>query len=150
MIHSQFNMLRKFRIDILSVMILVVLPGLIFWFKGDWVGLHSAETRAEGIVALCIVFVALYLWFSFDASSRPAVAARRIRYWIEKQIDSSPESRNANALVGDSRGSALRSSLRYRHGWRWRYRERWVLVAGDVPLVKRLAPGLVEAGYLIT
>ena len=36
-----------------------------------------------------------------------------------------------------------------RHGWRWRYRERWVLVAGDEPLVKRLAPGLTETGYAI-
>ncbi|WP_199544933.1 ImcF-related family protein [Paraburkholderia kururiensis] len=143
-------MLRKFRIDILSIVIVVVLPGLLIWYKGDWVGLHSAEKRAEGIVALCVVFVVLYLWFSFDSSSRPAVAARRIRYWIGKKINSSPEPRNANALVGNSRGAALRSSLRDRHGWRWRYRERWVLVAGDEPLVKRLAPGLVGTGYAIT
>ncbi|HKT95141.1 MAG TPA: ImcF-related family protein, partial [Paraburkholderia sp.] len=37
-----------------------------------------------------------------------------------------------------------------RHGRRWRYRERWVLVAGDEPLVKRLVPGLVEHGYKLT
>ncbi|WP_198390972.1 ImcF-related family protein [Burkholderia ubonensis] len=49
-----------------------------------------------------------------------------------------------------ARAVALRDNLAYRHGWRWRYRERWVLVAGDQPLVKRLAPGLVDAGYLIT
>ncbi|WP_063553007.1 ImcF-related family protein [Burkholderia territorii] len=143
-------MLRKFRIDILSVIIVVVLPGLLVWFKGDWVGLRSAEQRAVGIVALCIVFVVLYLWFSFDASSRPAVAARRIRYWVAKQINSSAEPDDVNAPVGDSRGAALRNCLRDRHGWRWRYRDRWVLIAGDLPLVKRVAPGLVEAGYLIT
>ncbi|WP_088503518.1 ImcF-related family protein [Burkholderia ubonensis] len=144
-------MLRKFRIDILSIVIVVVLPGLLIWFKGDsWMSLHSPEKRAEWIVALCIVFVLLYLWFSFDALSRPAVAARRVRYWLEKQFDSSHEQGGSAVSVGQSRAAGLRDSLRDRHGWRWRYRERWVLVAGDLPLVKRLAPGLVEAGYLIT
>ncbi|KVU93442.1 type VI secretion protein VasK [Burkholderia ubonensis] len=143
--------MRKFRIDILSIVIVVVLPGLLIWFKGDsWMSLHSPEKRAEWIVALCIVFVLLYLWFSFDALSRPAVAARRVRYWLEKQFDSSHEQGGSAVSVGQSRAAGLRDSLRDRHGWRWRYRERWVLVAGDLPLVKRLAPGLVEAGYLIT
>ncbi|KVG28071.1 ImcF-related family protein [Burkholderia diffusa] len=143
-------MLRKFRIDILSVVIVVILPGLLIWFRGDWVGLHSAEQRAVGLVALCIVFVVLYLWFSFDVSSRPAVAARRIRYWIEKQINSSPEQSDSNTPAGDPRVAALRNCLRDRNGRRWRYRDRWVLVAGDEPLVKRLAPGLADAGYAIT
>ncbi|EPS1221812.1 ImcF-related family protein [Burkholderia cenocepacia] len=47
------------------------------------------------------------------------------------------------------RGATLCEALRNRHGRRWRYRARWVLIAGDVPLVKRLAPELVDAGYLI-
>jgi type VI secretion system protein ImpL len=44
----------------------------------------------------------------------------------------------------------LHAALKDRHGMFWRYRERWILVAGDQPLVKRLAPGLVENGYAIT
>ncbi|WP_442793651.1 ImcF-related family protein [Paraburkholderia sp. ZP32-5] len=40
--------------------------------------------------------------------------------------------------------------MRNRHGSWWRYRDRWLLVVGDEPLVKRLAPGLVDTGYLIT
>lgn len=57
---------------------------------------------------------------------------------------------NRGSLDAQARALALRNNLADRYGWRWRYSERWVLVAGDVPLVKRLAPGLVEAGYLIT
>ncbi|WP_244108409.1 ImcF-related family protein [Burkholderia anthina] len=145
-----FNM-RKFRIDLLSIAIAVILPGLLIWFAGDtWVGLHSVERRAEWIVMLCIAFVVLFLWISFDSSSRPAVAARRVRHWLQKKASSSTERRDTGVPDGGTRDATLRSSLRDRHGWRWRYRERWVLVAGDVPLVKRLAPGLVDAGYLIT
>lgn len=136
----------------LSVLILVVLPGSLIWFKGDtWMGLHSAETRAGWIVVLCLFFVVLFLWFSFDASSRPAVAARRIRYWVERQLSLSQQPFGSNATGEVSKLEALQNNLRDRHGWRWRYRyrEQWVLVAGDEPLVKRLAPGLTETGYAI-
>ena len=46
----------------------------------------------------------------------------------------------------------LPDAIKDRHGsqWSWRYRDRWVLVAGDEPLVKRLAPGLTDTGYALT
>lgn len=143
-------MLRKFQIDILSIVILVVLPGLTIWCKGDsWLSLRSAESRAGWIVALCVVFVVGFLWFSFDESSRPAVAARRIRHWVVKQFSLSSVQSGSSAPTEGSRAAVLRNSLRDRHGWRWRYCGQWVLVAGDLPLVKRLAPGLADNGYVI-
>lgn len=48
------------------------------------------------------------------------------------------------------RGENLKLLLQERHGWRWRYRDRWVVVAGDEALVERLAPGLTESGYAIS
>jgi len=48
------------------------------------------------------------------------------------------------------RQNALRVAWIERHGMLWRFRGRWILVAGDEPLVKRLVPGLVGAGYIIT
>ncbi|WP_241241199.1 ImcF-related family protein [Burkholderia cenocepacia] len=145
-----FNM-RKFRIDTLSIAIVVILPGLLVWFAGDtWVGLHSIEERARWIAVLCIAFVVLFLWLSFDSSSRPAVALRRILYWVEKQRGSSSERRDTGIADGGTRVARLRDSLRDRHGSRWRYRARWVLIAGDEPLVQRLAPGLIETGYAIS
>ncbi|MEX3952507.1 ImcF-related family protein [Paraburkholderia sp. EG287B] len=49
-----------------------------------------------------------------------------------------------------ARRNALHVALKARHGMFWRFRERWILVAGDEPLVKRLAPELVSSGYVIT
>ena len=144
-------MLNKFRIDILSIVIAVVLPGLAVWFEGDTVfGLHSAEARAAWIVALCIVFVVLFLWCSFDSSARPAVAMRRVRHWVGRQFKSEAGRRDSATSEGAARAASLLNSLRDRHGWRWRYRQQWVLVVGDDAFVKRLAPGLVESGYAIT
>ncbi len=145
-----FNM-RKFRIDTLSIAIVVILPGLLIWFAGDtWLGLHSIEERARWIAVLCIAFVVLFLWLSFDSSSRPAVALRRILYWVEKQRGSSSERRDTGIADGRTRVARLRDSLRDRHGSRWRYRARWVLIAGDEPLVKRLAPSVVDTGFAIS
>lgn len=143
-------MLRKFRIDTLSIVIVLILFGLLIWFKGDaMMGLHLPEHRAEWIVALCGVFVLVCLWLGFDAWSRPAVAVRRVRQWLKNQFDSSSERAGGTEPITQSRAASLRDSLRARHGWRWRFREQWVLIAGDALLVDRLAPGLVGAGYLI-
>lgn len=57
---------------------------------------------------------------------------------------------DAQSRKAQSSADNLRSILTDRHGWRWRYRERWVLIAGDAPLIKRLAPDLVDTGYAIT
>lgn len=97
-------MLRKFWIDLASIVLLVALPGLVIWFKGnDWLGLHAPEMRSRWIVAICVVFVALFAWFSFDASSRPVVAARRIKHWVGEQFGRRADSTDAAPQTGAER-----------------------------------------------
>lgn len=45
---------------------------------------------------------------------------------------------------------AMRSDLRQRHGWRWRYRQPWLLLTGNDKAIARLLPDLTEHGYLMT
>jgi type VI secretion system protein ImpL len=45
--------------------------------------------------------------------------------------------------------ASLRDRLRSMHGFRWRYRDRWLLVSGDDLLIDRLAPGLRKNGNVI-
>lgn len=141
---------RKFNIDLFGSILFVVLPGMIIWARPHWVWL-SAEQRGPAIVVLCIVFVVLLLAFSFSDSSRSAIAWRAVKQWardrghLNRSTSSAAEPDDVR-----SRAAALKQLLVDRHGWRWRYRNRWVLVAGDTPLVKRLAPGLTDTGYAIT
>lgn len=72
------------------------------------------------------------------------------RYDAHKRARADDGKDNSDDTVTPDPATALRNTLRDRHGWRWRYRERWVAVAGDEPLVKRIAPGLTDAGYAIT
>ncbi|RQR67608.1 type VI secretion protein VasK [Burkholderia sp. Bp9126] len=89
----------------------------------EWILLQIASLRASR-------------WFArFDAGKRGASIER-------DDTDESPSQVN--------RAAALRDALRDRHGWRWRYREPRILVAGDIESVKRLVPGLVDTGYVIT
>lgn len=44
----------------------------------------------------------------------------------------------------------LKHVLRERHGWRWRYRQPWLLLTGNEKTIARLLPELTEHGYVIT
>jgi type VI secretion system protein ImpL len=82
-------------------------------------------------------FEAVLLW----------IASMRATQWLtrydkRKRVEK-PEETSGSPM-------SLADAMRDRHGWRWRYRERWILLAGDEPLVKRLAPGLTDTGYVIT
>ncbi|WP_080417666.1 ImcF-related family protein [Burkholderia ubonensis] len=141
---------RKFKIDLLGSILVVALPGMLIWTQPQWVGLSASE-RGPAIAALCVVFVILLLVFSYSDSSRAAVAWRAVQQWLRDRGHSA-FSASSGKQVGDARDRAekLKRALIERNGWLWRYRERWVLIAGDEPLVRRLAPGMVETGYAIT
>ncbi|WP_080439088.1 ImcF-related family protein [Burkholderia ubonensis] len=141
---------RKFKIDLLGSILVVALPGMLIWTQPQWVGLSASE-RGPAIAALCVVFVILLLVFSYSDSSRAAVAWRAVQQWLRDRGHSA-FSASSGKQVGDARDRAekLERALIERNGWLWRYRERWVLIAGDEPLVRRLAPGMVETGYAIT
>lgn len=144
-------MLRKFRIDTLSIVLLVVLPGVGIWFNGG--GLFaplSEEQRAKSIVGLCALFVVLFLCCSYDESSRLGKAARRFLHWVAKLRGLSSAKVGPTNEANHSRSAALRTTLRDRHATRWRYRERWLLITGEASLVERFAPGLSTAGYALT
>jgi type VI secretion system protein ImpL len=141
---------RKFKLDLFSTIVLVVLPGIVVWVRPAWLGIAPAN-RGLAIAVLCAIFVVLLLAFSFGDASRPAMAWRAIRQWvIEHTQQRLPVSGSGNADAKADGPSALKQLLVNRHGRRWRYRDRWVVVTGDAPLVKRLAPGLVDTGYAVT
>ncbi|MGF6853900.1 ImcF-related family protein [Paraburkholderia sp. CI3] len=140
-------------IGIAAVIVFLAL-GIAVWVVGPRHG-WSRDTRiiielslfSALLVAILLVkyFEGVLLWIASLRAFRWFArydAGRRAAFVVHEDQDQAPGQAD--------RAAALCNALRDRYGGRWRYRERWVLVAGDVPLVKRLAPGLVEAGYLIT
>ncbi|PLZ04030.1 type VI secretion protein VasK [Burkholderia sp. WAC0059] len=138
----------------IAIAIVFLALGIAVWIGGPGRG-WSRDTRiiielsllSGLLVALILVkyFEAVVLW----------IASMRAAKWLA-QYDSKRQAHGgagqATSLQETDLGQpdALRNALRERHGWRWRYRDRWVAVAGDEPIVRRLAPGLVRSGYMIS
>ncbi|MCX5545727.1 type VI secretion protein VasK, partial [Paraburkholderia sp. CNPSo 3076] len=132
----------------IAITILFIILGLATWFGGMEQG-WSQNTRINIELALlsglllCLILVKLFeailLW----------IASMRATRWLMR-YDAQSNVPKSDQATGSSRSVSLAEALRDRHGRRWRWRDRWVLVAGDEPLVKRLVPGLVETGYAFT
>ena len=140
-------------IGIAAVIVFLAL-GIAVWVEGPRYG-WSRETRIIIELSLFSAALLVILLVKFFEAVLLWVASLRASRWFARY----DAGRRAAAVGHEDQGqpagpadraTAFRNALRDRHAWRWRYRERWVLVAGDVPLVKRLAPGLVDAGYLLT
>ncbi|KVV19880.1 type VI secretion protein VasK [Burkholderia multivorans] len=128
--------------------------GIAVWVEGPRHG-WSRDTRIIIELSLLSALLVVILLVKYFEVVLLWIASLRASRWFARY----DAGRRAASVDRDDQGqppgqggrvAALRNALHDRHSWRWRYRDRWVLVAGDLPLVKRLAPGLVEAGYLIT
>ncbi|MCA8016936.1 ImcF-related family protein [Burkholderia metallica] len=139
-------------IGVAAVIVFLALGGAV-WMEGPRHG-WSRDTRIIIELSLAVgllIVILLIKCFEFVLLSIASLRASRwlARYDAGKRAASVDHNDQDGPSGPVDRATALRNLLRDRHGWRWRYRERWVLVAGDLPLVKRLAPGLADTGYVI-
>ena len=125
--------------------------GIIAYFNGS--DLEPSAFRRVGFVVLAGVVVLSHrasltgVW-RFVAKH---THGKSVTQYVREPAARLGADGNASAFDFNAHScETLKSALKDRHGWRWRYRDRWILVAGDEPLVKRLAPGLVNSGYAIT
>ncbi|MEK6421145.1 MAG: ImcF-related family protein [Burkholderia gladioli] len=138
-------------IGIAAVIVFIAL-GVAVWIDGprrDW----SRDTRIIielSLLSALLVVILLVKYFEVVLLWIASLRASRwlTRYDAAKRAVSIEHNDSDQPAEQADRAAALRNILRGRYGWR--HGERRVLVVGDVPLVKRLAPGLVDAGYLIT
>ncbi|MGU7839180.1 ImcF-related family protein [Burkholderia sp. AW33-5] len=138
----------------IAVVIIFLALGIAVWVKGTRYG-WSRDTRIIAELSLFSVLLVVILLVKYLEGALLWIASLRAARWFARYGASkratSVDQYDPDESPGQVDGAAmLRNNLRDRHGWRWRYRDRWVLVAGDEPLVKRLAPGLADAGYAIT
>lgn len=138
----------------IAIAIVFLALGIAVWVEGPGQG-WSRDTRI--IIELSLLsglLVSLILVKYFEAVVLWIASMRAVRWLAQydwKRQAHGGAGQATPSQEGDlGRRDALRNALRERHGWRWRYRDRWMVVAGDEPIVKRLAPGLVRSGYTIS
>ncbi|KVN70136.1 type VI secretion protein VasK [Burkholderia ubonensis] len=138
----------------IAAFIVFLALGIAVWVEGPRHG-WSRDTRIIIELSLFSVFLVVLLLVKHFELVLLWIASLRASRWFASYDAGKRAASNLDEPAGQiDHATALRNVLRDRHGWRWRwryrYRERWVLIAGDEPLVKRLAPGLTDAGYAIT
>jgi type VI secretion system protein ImpL len=126
------------------------LMAVLAYFKGaDIYPLPAYRVGVVVIIGLIVLLAHAPLAWAWGLVARYAGGRSQSQYDRDPAARIGAASIEAPAALDSSRAQSLREVLCDRHGWRWRYRDRWVLVAGDEPIVNRLAPGLANAGYIV-
>ncbi len=149
--------MRKFRLDVFSYVLGAIVAGGLIWFQGQHVGLDTESKRTLAIIALCALLIAVALFYGFEPRREESATLRRFKEQFGGV--STSEVGTTNALLTGVQSQApqperagllrLKDELRAAHGWRWRYRQPWLLLTGEATTVQRLLPG-IEAGWLRT
>ncbi|MDT6962063.1 ImcF-related family protein [Cupriavidus sp. SZY C1] len=149
----------KFRVDVISYVLVAVVMGTVIWYKGDTLGLESETQRAAAISVLCGLLLLVALYFGFESRRDEAQAAQRLARLLRQnadQLDGTTQSlilgkkdtrRNAQEVADLE---ALCRRLKDEEGWRWRYRRPWLLLTGDDAALDRLLPGFGHGSWLLT
>ncbi|MDR8729181.1 ImcF-related family protein [Burkholderia pseudomultivorans] len=136
-----------------AAVIVFLALGIAVWVEGPRHG-WSRDTRIIielSLLSALLVVILLVKYFEVVLLWIASLRASRwlARYDVGRRVAPIDRDDQGQPPGLADRNAALRNALHDRYGWRWRYRDRRVLIVGDVPLVKRVAPGLVEAGYLL-
>ncbi|VVE88363.1 type VI secretion protein VasK [Pandoraea bronchicola] len=138
----------------LAVAIIFLAFAIMLWIRGPHLG-WSAEQRIivelavlSGFLVSMLLIKYLELVITWVASLGVMMKTRH--YDANASKAPSATGTAATAAMTISRHEALRDALRDRHGWRWRYRERWILITGTEQLVNCLSPTLVSTSFALT
>ncbi len=122
----------------------VIGGALVILFKGGDFGLASMIMRWLAVASLFILFLVVVIaHIVLGRHARRKAALREIgTSKIEEALPSSEPRHDG--------WRPLRDYLNTQHGWRWRYRQPWLLLTGNDKTIERLLPELVDDGYLVT
>ncbi|CAG9168038.1 ImcF-related family protein [Cupriavidus pinatubonensis] len=116
-----------------------------------WTGykLVAIELGLFSVGLLMLIFIRFFEAILLKIASLKAM--RWIAFYDKsKGATGDHESTDESHYQARHQGRALRDALRLLHGWRWRYRQPWLLLTGNEKLIGQLVPELVEAGWRIT
>lgn len=126
----------------------LIVSGLIAWLAGrTWLRWSVDQLLVvEFALLVMVLLVGLCLLAVTQISSTAEALAAQSEVTTEQDGEDDRVQQFSPRLAAQT----LVGKLRDRDGWFWRSRSQLVLVAGDVPVVRRLVPGLVDSGYSIT
>ncbi|MBV8156249.1 MAG: hypothetical protein JO278_01255, partial [Dyella sp.] len=141
--------ISKFGSILVMLAVLLAVAGSVYFTVehaqlAQWFQAHRLMAMAVGGLVLAGLFFMAY-------PSRTA-EDRTVASVIDREQLSPPQIEGEvprKALPGSTSSlQRLHENLRATHGYRWRYRQPWLLLTGDNAAIQRLLPGIVEHGWL--
>ncbi len=151
--------MKKLSLDVLGITALALIVGLFILVWGKEAGIATPEARSTWVAGVAICAMALAFLFAFDNRVRLGAATRNLARWLHIRApkmagttQGALAQTNATKLISGGRDglSTLREHLRAENGIRWRYRQSWLLLAGDDATVAKALPHLVSQRWLAT
>ncbi|WP_225934528.1 MULTISPECIES: ImcF-related family protein [unclassified Cupriavidus] len=129
----------------LALMVAALVKGPNLGWSGD--RLVAIELRLLATGLLLLLFIRFFEAILLKIASMKAVQWA-LMYDRRKPASGAAVSTLAFQHAVDQRKS-LRDALRSLHGWRWRYRQPWLLLTGSDNLIDRLVPESADHGWQI-
>jgi len=157
--------MQKLRLDLLCILIFAVVleAGIRIW--GKFFGITTPESIRlwssviAGSALLCALVMLFDGWGRLSDAWRNVMKSLKLKVPVVRHampagfynraadIDTSAvPQKTPNASPFEN----LPGQMRARHGWRWHYRQRFLLLTGDNAAVTKLLPELEEQSYAIT
>ncbi|WER48213.1 ImcF-related family protein [Cupriavidus sp. WKF15] len=133
------------------VYVALALTALVIGMQRHW----PTEWLAIAELGLLVFFLVGLVFLKFMAAALASVANMKAVRYVADRIQQKPAA-GAAASAGQpgldvkAQSQSLRETLRAHLGWRWRYRQPWLLLTGNETAIARLLPGLVATGWLLT
>ncbi|MBB3257137.1 type VI protein secretion system component VasK, partial [Paraburkholderia bannensis] len=147
--------MKKLHIDLLVIVLLaiVVAGAILIW--GGALGITTPNAKGFALIGISLGALFLALVVSFDGLVRWFGALRRLRDLLQLRGPAIAKTTQAGvpAVATKSQTSSptlkpLRQLLRAQNGFRWRYRQPWLLLIGEDTAVNRLIPEIEGCGWL--
>ena len=153
------RIMNKYRIEVVSYLLIAVTAGCVIWFRGDLFWLDTELKKALAIVALSAFLITISLYFGVEPKRNEADAAHTLAKLLHgdpaalvgtTQVLLAPQDTKVVETSAARNLELLREQLRQGRDFKWKYRKSWLLLAGDDNVIKHFLPELVKHGWLVT
>lgn len=137
-----------------ALVLVCALACVLIYLLGSSIGLTTPESRGRAIAwvlgsgAILTLVIPLLFLAEFRRAGR--VVSKVLLAQRVVPDDSASQTASPDLLSWAPLRESLAMRLRTIHGWRWRYRQPWLLVTGNDDVISHLLPGLVEQGWQLT
>ncbi|MBU69669.1 MAG: type VI secretion protein VasK, partial [Cupriavidus sp.] len=145
---NKLGLQPKRRGSALMILALLIAASMFIWVEGQSLALAQPAQRwkAQSLV-LSLVLLLILVRGVVDAVTSRLVKREFDR---EHQLAAPEASASADAVAERDEFADLRDELRATYGYRWRYRQPWLLLTGDSAAIQRLLPAIAGRGWLRT